>query len=73
MHNKNHSLYFQPVVIDAPVLVKLQHGTVRYRYVEEKVDRENRIEKPHEGPERTGKDGYFYHSHLKKFGPGIYM
>ena len=69
------TLLFQPVVIDAPVLVQLDTGTIRYRYKEgeeeDPGDRKNRIELPHEGPERAKKHGYFFHATLNDFSEGI--
>lgn len=52
------------------MLVKLQHGTVRYRFKEDEKSpgsREERVEYPHEGPERQQKHGYFFHSRLQDF------
>ena len=59
--------------MDAPVLVKLEHGTIRYRYVEDEKahkDKTERRETNHEGLERSKKHGYFFHTKLNKFGPG---
>ncbi|KAI0217635.1 hypothetical protein LSAT2_030639 [Lamellibrachia satsuma] len=60
----------EPVLIDTPSLVKLSDGTVRYRFFEQPpaaTDCRKRVEKPHEGPERSHKRGYFYHSRLNDF------
>ena len=69
---------FQAHVIDAPILVKVEHGTLRYRYKEDggedpppgnnrKRKKKGRIEVAHEGPERSKKHGYFFHSTLNDF------
>ncbi|KAK2181841.1 hypothetical protein NP493_377g00042 [Ridgeia piscesae] len=61
-----------PVLIDTPSLVKLSDGTVRYRFFDQPSAARNckkRVEKPHEGPERSQKQGYFYHSRLNDFSP----
>ena len=69
---------FQSHVIDAPILVKVEHGTLRYRYKEDgeedppsgnnrKRKKKGRIEVAHEGPERSKKHGYFFHSTLNDF------
>ncbi len=60
-------------MIDAPVLVKLENGTLRYRYKDEDVGKKKgeRIELAHEGPERKKKHGYFYHATLNDFSEGI--
>lgn len=62
------------MMIDASVLVRMEHGTVRYRYKENEVElqarKSNRIEKPHEGPEKTNKKGYFFHPTLNDFSEG---
>ncbi|XP_064625727.1 uncharacterized protein LOC135486668 [Lineus longissimus] len=57
------------LIIDAPAIIDLQHGTIRYREIDEgrKVKKAGRIERPHEGPERDKKHGYFYHSRLTDF------
>ncbi|CAD5125217.1 DgyrCDS13457 [Dimorphilus gyrociliatus] len=55
-------------LLDAPVLVRLPFGTIRYRYGEKSNEvLKDRIEKPHEGEDRIGKEGYFYHSRLNDF------
>jgi len=61
-------------VIDAPVLVRLDQGTVRYRFAPEKALSENgshhslRIDKPHQGSAQNNpKRGYFYHATLNDF------
>ena len=69
---------FQAHVIDAPILVKVEHGTLRYRYKDDaeedpspgnnrKRKKKGRIEVAHEGPERSKKHGYFFHSTLNDF------
>ena len=65
-------------MIDAPVLVKVEHGTLRYRYKDEeespskkKKKMKERIELAHEGPERSKKHGYFFHSTLNDFSEGL--
>ena len=71
-------LTLQAHVIDAPVLVKVEHGTLRYRYKEQenehspdrKKKKKGRIELAHEGPERSKKHGYFFHSTLNDFSEG---
>uniref|UniRef100_X2ATU5 Ubiquitin-like domain-containing protein n=1 Tax=Capitella teleta TaxID=283909 RepID=X2ATU5_CAPTE len=66
----NSKLQNRPVLIDAPILVKLQSGSVRYRYLEnDDLQTKNRIrvERPHEGPERKNKSGYFFHANLNDF------
>ncbi|XP_074643057.1 uncharacterized protein LOC141900182 [Tubulanus polymorphus] len=57
-------------MIDTPVLINLQHGSIRYRDIEEKDEPHSsrrRRERPHEGPDRVQKKGYFYHAHLEDF------
>ena len=62
-----------------PVLVKLEHGTVRYRYQNNeghlagKENLDKRIERPHEGPERSKKHGYFFHATLNDFSEGDFI
>ena len=56
------------------MLVKLEHGTIRYRYVEDEKShkgKEERRERNHEGNERSKKHGYFFHTKLNKFGSGV--
>ena len=57
------------MLLDAPSLVKLQPGTIRYRYLADGVPiDENRVEKPHEGQtDLHKKGGYFYHARLKDY------
>ena len=71
-------IYLQQQLIDAPVLVRLDQGTVRYRYTEEERNAENnkrngRVEKPHEGHGIGRKTGYFYHATLNDFSEGNYI
>ena len=56
------------MLLDTPSLVKLQSGTIRYRYVEDGKDiDQGRIEKPHESQgDLNKKGGYFYHARLKE-------
>jgi len=65
----------QQKLIDAPVLVQLNEGTVRYRYTLEEAENAlnaqkniSSIERPHEGCSNIGnKQGYFYHATLNDF------
>lgn len=64
------------MLIDAPVLVDLNHGTVRYRYVADDKEQKHKLprtEQPHEGPERKRKHGYFYHARLNDFSEGRWI
>lgn len=58
----------QQLRIDAPVLVDMQHGSVRYREDSQDEQHQKR-EIPHEGTELDQKHHYFYHTRLNKFGP----
>jgi len=58
----------QNVRIDAPVLIDLKHGSIRYRYLEEDSKASKRKEHPHEGDEKQKKGHYFYHPRLNEFG-----
>ncbi|XP_033738825.1 uncharacterized protein LOC117326256 [Pecten maximus] len=57
--------------IDAPVLVDVEHGSIRYRYgnkdSSENVDPHKTKGKPFEGTDRIDKDHYFYHARLNDF------
>ena len=60
--------------MDAPVLVDVDHGSVRYRQPggpnSQKVKGK---EKPYENEQEdalSNKENYFYHARLKEFGPG---
>ncbi|XP_060069928.1 uncharacterized protein LOC132549960 [Ylistrum balloti] len=57
--------------IDAPVLVDVEHGSVRYRYGNkestENADPHKTKGKPFEGTNRINKDHYFYHARLNDF------
>ncbi|XP_050402230.1 uncharacterized protein LOC126818729 [Patella vulgata] len=58
----------KPMILDAPVLVDVDHGSVRYRYgpyTDEPVDKRKRIERPYAGTETVDKKHYFYHARLK--------
>ncbi|XP_013413447.1 uncharacterized protein LOC106175840 [Lingula anatina] len=58
------------LVIDAPNLMDLNHGTVRYRYVEDETapkKKQKRTEKPHEVDKKQMKHGYFYHAKLNDY------
>lgn len=53
--------------IDVPVLVDVQHGSVRYRYGSydgEPKNKASRVERPFEGDERVNKQHYFYHPRM---------
>lgn len=54
------------MLIDAPVLVDVEHGSIRYRSDKDATQ----MEKPHEGLERAEKKNYFYHARLKDFNKG---
>ncbi|KAK3089232.1 hypothetical protein FSP39_001979 [Pinctada imbricata] len=57
-------------ILDAPVLVDVQHGSVRYRYGKyegEPGNKARRIERPFEGEDRVNKQHYFYHARLNDF------
>ena len=50
------------------MLVKLHHGSVRYRRKDEMgTEKKERVERPHEGTEREKKHGYFFHAKLNDF------
>lgn len=56
--------------IDAPVLIDLKHGSIRYRYAEDENEPKNKskkIEVPFEGEEKKKKGHYFYHPRLNDF------
>ncbi|KAK7485252.1 hypothetical protein BaRGS_00023503 [Batillaria attramentaria] len=55
--------------IDAPVLVDMQHGSVRYREADSSEKSRGEREVPHEGTVLDHKDHYFYHTRLNDFGP----
>ena len=57
--------YLQDVVIDAPALVDLGHGTVRYRKPEEKLDHYI-TNKEGQAADKL-KTGYFYHTRLEDY------
>ncbi|XP_046585596.1 uncharacterized protein LOC124292521 isoform X1 [Haliotis rubra] len=60
-------------VMDCPVLVDVQHGTIRYRcgtYDGEPADKTKRIERPFEGKDTNFKQHYFYHARLNDFSQG---
>ena len=60
-------------MIDAPVLVKLDNGTIRYRYADDeqtRKDKQSRREVNHQGDERAKKHGYFFHTNLERYGQG---
>ncbi|XP_071118084.1 uncharacterized protein [Haliotis cracherodii] len=60
-------------VMDCPVLVDVQHGTIRYRrgsYDGEPADKTKRIERPFEGKDTNFKQQYFYHARLNDFSHG---
>ncbi|KAJ8314763.1 hypothetical protein KUTeg_006913 [Tegillarca granosa] len=57
--------------IDTPVLVDVEHGSIRYRYGSYKGEPSNksrRIEKSYEGNDKINKQHYFYHARLNDFG-----
>lgn len=57
-------------VIDAPVLIDLKHGSIRYREYKDEMEVKNKSkmkEKPFEGEERQKKGHYFYHPRLQDF------
>lgn len=57
-------------VIDAPVLMDLKHGSIRYRYEEDghkPKDKSRKVEVPFEGEEKRKKGHYFYHPRLNDF------
>ncbi|CAG2197714.1 unnamed protein product [Mytilus edulis] len=56
--------------IDVPVLIDVQHGSVRYRYGSyegEPKNKSSRIERPFEGDLKVDKKNYFYHPRLNDF------
>nr|XP_022317731.1 uncharacterized protein LOC111120959 [Crassostrea virginica] len=56
--------------LDTPVLVDIEHGSVRYRYGSyegEPVDKARRIERPFHGDDKVNKQNYFYHARLNDF------
>lgn len=60
----------QDYAIDAPVLIDLKHGSIRYRYAEDENEPKNKskkIEVPFEGEEKKKKGHYFYHPRLNDF------
>ncbi|KAK3771003.1 hypothetical protein RRG08_002052 [Elysia crispata] len=63
------------ILVDAPVLVDVDHGSVRYRQPggpnSQKVKGK---EKPYENEQEdalSNKENYFYHARLKEFGPDV--
>lgn len=60
-------MYLQDVHIDAPVLIDLKHGSIRYRYAEEN-GKSPKKEKAYEGDGKQLKGHYFYHPRLNDFG-----
>lgn len=57
-------------VIDAPVLMDLKHGSIRYRETVEDNEPKNKSQKtevPFEGEEKRKKGHYFYHPRLNDF------
>ena len=55
-------VFLQPVVIDAPALVDLSHGTVRYRNDGDHIVKAG----------KELKTGYFYHARLEDYSEGMY-
>ena len=63
-------LTLQAFLIDAPVLVDMKHGSVRYRKDQDAPTLKGR-EMPHEGStDLEQKKHYFYHTRLNSFGAG---
>ncbi|ESO92569.1 hypothetical protein LOTGIDRAFT_162477 [Lottia gigantea] len=61
----------KPLVLDTPVLIDVDHGSIRYRYgpyKDEPVDKRKRVERPYGGSETVDKKHYFYHARVKKDG-----
>ncbi|XP_025110299.1 uncharacterized protein LOC112573861 isoform X2 [Pomacea canaliculata] len=71
MHFPLHLKMFGNLRIDAPVLVDLQHGSIRYRQHSSQVTESQNPEVPYEGTQLNQKDHYFYHTRLRSFGPGL--
>ena len=67
---------FQKVLVDAPVLVDVQHGSVRYRQAQGETQPVKSLkgkEHPYEndeGKDLDNKENYFYHTRLDKYGNG---
>ncbi|RUS80800.1 hypothetical protein EGW08_011421 [Elysia chlorotica] len=63
------------ILVDAPVLVDVDHGSVRYRQPGgTPLQKVKGKEKPYENENPVGlsnKENYFYHARLKDFGPDI--
>ncbi|GFN98445.1 hypothetical protein PoB_002495100 [Plakobranchus ocellatus] len=63
------------VLVDAPVLVDVEHGSVRYRQPEtERSQKMKGKEIPYENEKSatlSNKEHYFYHARLKEYGPDI--
>ena len=63
-------------MVDAPVLVDVEHGSVRYRQPKTDFESQKSLkgkECPYEneeGRQLEHKDHYFYHTRLSKYGPG---
>lgn len=53
--------------IDAPVLIDLKHGSIRYRYMDDTNESPRKKEKPFEGDAGQKKGHYFYHPRLNDF------
>ncbi|XP_061181737.1 uncharacterized protein LOC133190243 [Saccostrea echinata] len=56
--------------LDTPVLIDVEHGSVRYRYGRyegEPADKTRRVERPFKGEDKVGKQNYFYHARLNDF------
>ncbi|XP_060605001.1 uncharacterized protein LOC132757668 [Ruditapes philippinarum] len=53
--------------IGAPVLIDLDHGSIRYRYMQDSKGSSVKKEKPFEGDPTQKKGHYFYHPRLNDF------
>ena len=72
-----HHLSLQHILVDAPVLVDVDHGSVRYRQPGGSDSKKIKgKEMPYENvmPDSlSNKEHYFYHARLKEYGPGNYV
>jgi hypothetical protein len=59
--------FFQDYQIGAPVLIDLDHGSIRYRYMQDSKGNSVKKEKPFEGDPTQKKGHYFYHPRLNDF------
>ena len=71
--------FSQKLIVDVPVLVDVQHGSVRYRESQNTNNQPIKSLKGKEHPYENNrckdldhKENYFYHTRLKHYGPGMF-